>query len=83
MLHHRLCGAWFGIVFYNLDPFGECSDEEIWNALRLASLDEFVKSMDDGLDSIVAERLFIHQSSIIHFHSHSLCVFDDKQMVRI
>ena len=45
---------------YNLDPFGECSDEEIWSALRLASLDEFVKSMDDGLDSIVAERLFIH-----------------------
>ena len=66
---------------YNLDPFGECSDEEIWNALRLASLDEFVKSMDDGLDSIVAERLFIHQSSFIFI----LCVFvfDDKQMVRI
>ena len=52
---------------YNLDPFGECSDEEIWNALRLASLDEFVKSMDDGLDSIVAERLFIH-TILISFH---------------
>ena len=57
---------------YNLDPFGECSDEEIWNALRLASLDEFVKSMDDGLDSIVAERLFIH-SFINHSFSFFVC----------
>ena len=54
-----------GSMRYNLDPFGECSDEEIWNALRLASLDEFVKSMDDGLDSIVAERLFIHSFSLL------------------
>ena len=60
-----------GSVRYNLDPFGECSDEEIWNALRLASLDGFVKSMDDGLDSIVAERLFIHSS----IHSFLSCLF--------
>ena len=58
---------------YNLDPFGECSDEEIWNALRLASLDEFVKSMDDGLDSIVAERLFIHSSINNHSFSFFVC----------
>ena len=46
---------------YNLDPFGECDDEEIWSALHLANLDKFVRSMDDGLDSIVVERLLTNE----------------------
>ncbi len=31
-------------------------DEDIWEALRKASLDEFVKSLPDGLDTVVGER---------------------------
>lgn len=32
------------------------SDEEIWEALRQAALDEFVAAMPDGLDTLVGER---------------------------
>lgn len=32
------------------------SDEEIWEALRQAALDEFVMAMPDGLDTLVGER---------------------------
>lgn len=30
-------------------------DEQIWDALRQAQLDEFVKSLDDGLDTMIGE----------------------------
>ena len=32
------------------------SDEEIWDALRRASLDEFIRSLPDGLDTLAGER---------------------------
>ena len=31
-------------------------DKDVWDALRIAQLDEFVKSLPDGLDSYVGER---------------------------
>ncbi len=34
----------------------DTSDEEIWDALRRARLDELVASLPDGLDTIVGER---------------------------
>lgn len=34
----------------------DASDEEIWDALRRARLDELVASLPDGLDTIVGER---------------------------
>lgn len=33
----------------------EIDDEQIWDALRQAQLDEFVKSLDDGLDTMIGE----------------------------
>jgi ABC-type branched-subunit amino acid transport system ATPase component len=32
------------------------NDADVWEALRIAQLDEFVKSLPDGLDSYVGER---------------------------
>jgi ATP-binding cassette subfamily B protein len=32
------------------------TDEEIWDALRRASLDEFIRSLPDGLDTLAGER---------------------------
>jgi ATP-binding cassette subfamily B protein len=34
----------------------DASDEEVWDALRRASLDEFVRSLPDGLDTLAGER---------------------------
>ena len=41
---------------YNLDPFGESSDEELWNALELSHLRPVVEAMDGQLDGVVAEH---------------------------
>eukprot|EP01125_Pyxidicula_operculata_P005095 TRINITY_DN1865_c0_g2_i1.p1 TRINITY_DN1865_c0_g2~~TRINITY_DN1865_c0_g2_i1.p1 ORF type:complete len:1412 (-),score=393.26 TRINITY_DN1865_c0_g2_i1:115-4284(-) len=38
-----------GTVRYNLDPFDEKTDEELWTALRRVELEEYVKKMDGGL----------------------------------
>ncbi len=40
------------VVFGTENP----DDEAVWEALRRASLDEFVKGLPDGLDTIVGER---------------------------
>ena len=41
---------------YNLDPFGESSDEELWNALELSHLRPVVEAMDGQLDGVVVEH---------------------------
>merc|ERR1719471_220597 len=39
----------------NLDPFNAYTDEKVWEALKLAHLEEFVSSLKEGLEHIVAE----------------------------
>ena len=45
-----------GDVRHNLDPFDDYSDDLIWDALRNAELQDFVKSLGNGLQSTVAEQ---------------------------
>eukprot|EP00164_Ancoracysta_twista_P000322 GFYU01000446.1.p1 GENE.GFYU01000446.1~~GFYU01000446.1.p1 ORF type:complete len:230 (-),score=87.23 GFYU01000446.1:183-872(-) len=45
-----------GTIRYNLDPFNEHSEEEMWEAVRRVHLSDFVHSLEDGLDSVVSER---------------------------
>jgi ATP-binding cassette subfamily C (CFTR/MRP) protein 1 len=45
-----------GDVRHNLDPFDDYSDDIIWDALRNAELQDFVKSLGNGLQSTVAEQ---------------------------
>ncbi|MFG1813058.1 ABC transporter ATP-binding protein [Kribbella sp. NPDC049174] len=40
----------------NITLGGDYSDEDVWDALRIAQGDGFVKSMPDGLDTKVGER---------------------------
>lgn len=42
-------------VRYNLDPFNNISDEDIWVALKKVKLDEFIASLPDGLLEQVTE----------------------------
>ncbi|KAJ1996422.1 hypothetical protein GGI25_000485 [Coemansia spiralis] len=44
-----------GTVRENLDPFGEYSDQEIWNALAHAHLAEFIRSKDERLEFVVTQ----------------------------
>ena len=44
-----------GTMRFNLDPFNEKSDQELWTCLEHAHLKDFVKSLDQGLDSSVLE----------------------------
>ena len=37
-------------------PDGEIEDERLWQALRAAQIDSFVKSLPGGLDAIIGER---------------------------
>jgi len=37
-------------------PEKEVEDEAVWKALRLAQLEEFVRGLPDGLDTIIGER---------------------------
>jgi ATP-binding cassette subfamily C protein len=34
----------------------ESSEEDIWNALQMAAADDFVKTLPEGLDTIVGDR---------------------------
>ena len=42
-------------VAFGLEP-KEISDEKVWQALRLAQLDEFVRSLPQGIETTVGER---------------------------
>ncbi|XP_065887047.1 ATP-binding cassette sub-family C member 4-like isoform X2 [Dysidea avara] len=44
-----------GSVRYNLDPFKEHRDDQLWNALEEVQLKDFVSSLDKGLDAKVSE----------------------------
>ena len=39
----------------NLDPFNVYSDEKVWEALKLAHLEEFVSTLNEGLSYEIAE----------------------------
>ena len=39
----------------NLDPFNVYSDEKLWEALKLAHLEEFVSTLNEGLSYEIAE----------------------------
>lgn len=45
-----------GSIRYNLTLGEKFSDDEIWKALNKAQLKDFVKELDDGLDSSVGEK---------------------------
>eukprot|EP00043_Microstomoeca_roanoka_P013522 m.132440 g.132440 ORF g.132440 m.132440 type:complete len:1345 (+) comp15778_c0_seq1:123-4157(+) len=45
-----------GTVRYNLDPFEQYSDTELWAALETVQLKEKVQQMDGGLDGVVQEQ---------------------------
>jgi ABC-type multidrug transport system fused ATPase/permease subunit len=44
-----------GTLRFNLDPFSEKSDDQLWTCLEHAHLKDFVRSLDQGLDSKVSE----------------------------
>ena len=44
-----------GTLRFNLDPFKEKSDDQLWLCLEQAHLKDFVKTLDQGLDSKVSE----------------------------
>jgi ABC-type multidrug transport system fused ATPase/permease subunit len=44
-----------GSLRRNLDPFGEYSDDVLWNALEAAKLIESVSELPAGLDSVMTE----------------------------
>jgi len=45
-----------GTVRYNLDPFEEHQDEELWRVLKMAKLKKHIKDMDGGLLAAVEEN---------------------------
>ena len=44
-----------GTVRYNIDPFNEVSDDEIWRALELAGLRGTIESLEGGLGADVED----------------------------
>ena len=44
-----------GSLRMNLDPFNSYSDDELWNALKLSHLDNFVTSLKEGLQHEISE----------------------------
>ena len=45
-----------GTVRYNLDPFGEHDDQELWRVLKMVKLKKHIGSLDGGLSSAVEEN---------------------------
>lgn len=42
-------------VRYNLDPFGNANDDEIWQTLQKVQMQEIIANLPRGLDELVAE----------------------------
>ncbi|KAJ8550590.1 hypothetical protein ON010_g10479 [Phytophthora cinnamomi] len=42
-------------VRFNLDPTGQASDNELWNAIRKSRLEKFIEGLTGGLDAEVLE----------------------------
>lgn len=45
-----------GTIRSNLDRFSECTDDEVWTALRRVRLDDVVRALPEGLDAEVVEN---------------------------
>jgi ABC-type multidrug transport system fused ATPase/permease subunit len=45
-----------GSVRYNIDPFGEHSDTQLWEALNLVNLHGHIESLEGGLEAPVEEN---------------------------
>mmetsp|Transcript_43066 Transcript_43066/g.69907 ORF Transcript_43066/g.69907 Transcript_43066/m.69907 type:complete len:1092 (+) Transcript_43066:256-3531(+) len=45
-----------GTIRSNLDPFGSCSDSELWDILQKIHLRQYVESLADGLDASADEN---------------------------
>jgi ABC-type multidrug transport system fused ATPase/permease subunit len=44
-----------GTLRFNLDPFGQYSDEQLWKALDVTHLKTYVSKLEDGLQHTVSE----------------------------
>eukprot|EP00286_Rhodomonas_abbreviata_P021780 CAMPEP_0181302452 /NCGR_PEP_ID=MMETSP1101-20121128/8008_1 /TAXON_ID=46948 /ORGANISM="Rhodomonas abbreviata, Strain Caron Lab Isolate" /LENGTH=612 /DNA_ID=CAMNT_0023407911 /DNA_START=12 /DNA_END=1850 /DNA_ORIENTATION=- len=44
-----------GSVIYNLDPFGEFTEDQVWEALRKVQLDAYMRTLPEGLHNPVGE----------------------------
>ena len=44
-----------GTIRFNLDPFNQHTDAELWSALEKSNMKSFVEEFDGGLDAIVSE----------------------------
>ena len=44
-----------GTLRFNLDPFSQYTDTEVWKALRLAHLSDMAHQLQGGLDHVIAE----------------------------
>ncbi|XP_078661499.1 ATP-binding cassette sub-family C member 5-like [Branchiostoma floridae x Branchiostoma belcheri] len=45
-----------GTVRYNLDPFNQYSDDQMWRALERVYMDGAIRALDSNLDSVVVEN---------------------------
>jgi ATP-binding cassette subfamily C (CFTR/MRP) protein 5 len=52
----QLPQLFIGTIRYNIDPFGEATDDQIWHALGMVRLKEFVAALDGQLDAPVDEN---------------------------
>ncbi len=57
-----------GTLRMNLDPFDQYSDTQIWNALELSHLKDFVNSLEKGLNYEIlegGENLSVGQKQLV------------------
>ena len=66
-----------GTLRFNLDPFSQFSDSDLWHMLEVAHLKEFVSGLDDKLEYEIMEggdnlRFAISSVTlgIIHLYAH-------------
>jgi ABC-type multidrug transport system fused ATPase/permease subunit len=52
----QLPQLFIGTVRYNIDPFGEATDDQIWHSLEMVKLRDFIASLDGKLEAPVQEN---------------------------
>eukprot|EP01047_Picozoa_sp_COSAG01_P033246 COSAG01_NODE_2438_length_7692_cov_5.703016_7_plen_109_part_00 len=65
MMHDRLFS---GSLRFNLDPFAEQLDNELWRMLRMVGLADFVEADPEGLDLLLTaggENLSVGQRQLV------------------